>query len=85
MVDWINWAIANSLVWDDSLIRDLTINGGLTIVSTSKAFTPPVMTAVQASAITPAEGMQVHVTTTNGTFTAVGPWSYTNGAWVIMI
>jgi hypothetical protein len=40
------------------------------------------MTATAASAITPADGNLVYVTTTNGTFTSVGFWGYENGVWV---
>lgn len=39
------------------------------------------ITATAASAITPAEGMLVFVSNTNGTFTAIGIWCYENGAW----
>lgn len=39
------------------------------------------ITATAASAITPAEGMFVFVSNTNGTFTSIGPWCYYNGAW----
>ncbi len=39
------------------------------------------ITATAASAITPAEGMLVFVSNTNGTFTSIGLWIYQNGAW----
>ncbi len=39
------------------------------------------ITATAASAITPAEGMIVFTSDTDGTFTAVGFWGYENGAW----
>jgi hypothetical protein len=39
------------------------------------------ITATAASAITPAEGMIVMVSNTNGTFTSIGLWSYQNAAW----
>ena len=39
------------------------------------------MTAVQASAITPADGMVLYVSSTNGTFTVVGFWGYENSVW----
>ncbi len=39
------------------------------------------ITATEASAITPAEGMIVMVSNTNGTFTSIGFWGYRNGAW----
>ncbi len=52
------------------------------IVSTTKGFLPPRMTATQASAISsPAEGLLVYVTDTNGTFTAKGWWGYDGSAW----
>lgn len=39
------------------------------------------ITATAASAITPAEGMILFVSNTNGTFTSIGLWDYENGAW----
>ncbi len=52
------------------------------MVSTTKGFLPPRMTATQASAISsPAEGLLVYVTDTNGTFTAKGWWGYDGAAW----
>lgn len=52
------------------------------ITSTTQGFLPPRMTATQASAITPVNGLMLYVTDTNGTFTAVGFWGYEAGAWV---
>lgn len=40
------------------------------------------ITATAASAITPAEGDIVFVSTTNATFTSIGIWGYQNGAWI---
>jgi len=57
------------VVPNSSAILDLT--------STSKGFLPPRMTATQASAVSsPAEGLMIYVTSTNGTFTSVGWWGY---------
>lgn len=53
----------------------------LELVSTSQAFLIMRMTAAQASAITPADGMGLYATDTNGTFTSVGFWKYESGAW----
>ena len=39
------------------------------------------ITATEASAITPAEGMILMVSSTNGTFVSIGFWGYRNGAW----
>jgi hypothetical protein len=39
------------------------------------------ITATAASAITPAEGMLVFVSDTNGTFVSIGIWCYQNAAW----
>jgi len=39
------------------------------------------ITATNASAMTPANGMIAYVTDTNGTFTSVGWWGYENGSW----
>lgn len=50
--------------------------------STTAGFLPPRMTATQASAISsPAEGLMVYVTDTNGTFTSKGWWGYNGSAW----
>ena len=55
----------------------------LDVNSTTKGFLPPRMTATQASAISsPAEGLLVYVTNTNGTFTAKGWWGYDGANWV---
>jgi hypothetical protein len=52
------------------------------IESTTKGFLPPRMTATQASAISsPAEGLMVYVTNTNGTFTAKGWWGWNGAVW----
>lgn len=40
------------------------------------------ITATAASAITPAEGDIVFVSTTDATFTSIGLWGYQNGAWI---
>lgn len=49
----------------------------LEITSTTKGFLPPRMTATQASAISsPAKGLMIYVTDTNGTFTNAGWWGY---------
>jgi len=50
--------------------------------STTKGFLPPVMTATQGSAISsPAEGLIIYVSNTNGTFTTKGWWGYNGSAW----
>ncbi len=55
----------------------------LQITSTTQGFLPPVMTATQGSAISsPAEGLMIYVTNTNGTFTAKGWWGYDGAAWL---
>jgi len=54
----------------------------LEITSTTKAFRLTPMTAVQASAITPIEGLQLFVSSTDATFTTIGFWGYENGTWV---
>lgn len=53
----------------------------LELSSTTQALLLMRMTATQASAITPADGMIVYVTDTNGTFTSAGFWGYQAGAW----
>jgi hypothetical protein len=55
----------------------------LSVTSTTQGFLPPVMTATQGSAIgTPAEGLIIYVTDTNGTFTAKGWWGWDGAAWL---
>ena len=54
----------------------------LEVSSTSKGFLPPRMTASQASAIaSPAEGLMLYVTDTNGTFTSKGWYGFDGSAW----
>ena len=54
----------------------------LQVDSTTKGFLPPRMTATQASAIvSPAEGLLLYVTNTNGTFTTKGWWGYDGATW----
>lgn len=54
----------------------------LELTSTTKGFLPSRMTATQGSAISsPAEGLIIYVTDTNGTFTAKGWWGYDGAAW----
>ncbi len=40
------------------------------------------VTATEASAITPVDGLMFYVTNTNGTFTAIGFWGRENGVWI---
>ena len=54
----------------------------LDVVSTTQGFLPPRMTATQGSAISsPAEGLLIYVTNTNGTFTSKGWWGWSGAAW----
>mgnify|MGYP000334855647 CR=1 FL=1 len=54
----------------------------LDLTSTTKGFLPPRMTATQASAISsPAQGLLLFVSDTNGTFTSVGWWGYNGSTW----
>jgi len=55
----------------------------LEVQSTTQGFLPPVMTAVQGSAISsPAEGLIIFVTTTDATFTVIGFYGREGSAWV---
>src|SRR5690606_345409 len=50
--------------------------------STTQGWLPPRMTATQGSAIaSPAEGLLIYVTNTNGTFTSKGWWGWSGAAW----
>ncbi len=58
-------------------------SAALSVTSTTQGFLPPVMTATQGSAISsPAEGLIIYVTNTNGTFTAKGWWGWDGAAWL---
>ena len=55
----------------------------LEVRSSTQGFLPPRMAANDASAITsPAEGLMVYVTNTNGTFTSKGWWGFDGASWV---
>lgn len=57
-------------------------SAALEVTSTTQGFLPPRMTATQAGAISsPAEGLIVYVTNTDGTFTAKGWWGWDGAAW----
>lgn len=63
-------------------VSTVAASAQLEITSTTKGFLPPRMTATQASAISsPAEGLLVYVTDTNGTFTSKGWWGYNGTTW----
>ena len=54
----------------------------LDLTSTTKGFLPPRMTATQASAVTsPAEGLILYVTDTNGTFATKGWYGFDGATW----
>lgn len=54
----------------------------LDITSATQAVLLPRLTAGNASAITPVNGMILYATSTDATFTSVGVWAYEAGAWV---
>lgn len=56
----------------------------LQLISTTQGFIPSIMTATQASAITPTKGLILYVSDTNGTFTSAGLWIYTT-LWKLII
>jgi hypothetical protein len=59
-----------------------TGSAAVDVQSTTQGFLPPRMTAAQASAISsPAEGLLVYVTDTNGTFTSKGWWGFEGTTW----
>lgn len=52
---------------------------------TGKTHTSPrikTITAAEASALAPIDGMVYYITSTNGTFSSVGVWTYVSGKWV---
>lgn len=60
---------------------DTVVNAVSFSMHSGGAWQIPVITAAAASAITPANGMVVCVSDTDGTFTSVGFWGYNGGAW----
>lgn len=58
----------------------MTAYNGITLDATQFLKVYPIAAAF-ASALTPAEGMIVFVSSTNGTFTSIGLWDYENSAW----
>ena len=56
-------------------------NALLELASTTQAFIVMRMTAAQASAITPANGMILYTTDTDATFISIGFWVYEAAAW----
>ena len=62
-------------------VTTASANALVELVSTDKAFLIMRMTAVQASAIAPADGMMLYVTSTDATFTAIGFWGRQSGVW----
>ena len=58
----------------------------LEVSSTTSGFLPPRMTATQASAISsPAKGLILYATDTNGTFTSAGLWMYNGTIWKLIL
>jgi len=58
----------------------------LEVSSTKSGFLPPRMTATQASAISsPAKGLILYATDTNGTFTSAGLWMYNGTIWKLIL
>ena len=79
-----NASILNTYLRGGTGVNTTSVNASaqLQVDSTTKGFLPPRMTATQASAIgTPAEGLMVYVTDTNGTFLAKGWYGYDGAAW----
>lgn len=58
-----------------------TSSMALDVQSTTGFFYPPRMSAAQAAALTPDAGAVFFVTTTSGTFTAIGLWYFTGSVW----
>ena len=58
----------------------------LEVSSTTSGFLPPRMTATQASAISsPAKGLILYATDTDGTFTSAGLWMYNGTIWKLIL
>jgi len=60
-------------------------SAALQVTSTTQGFLPPVMTATQGSAISsPAEGLIIYVTNTNGTFLIKGWYGWNGTTWQLL-
>jgi hypothetical protein len=60
-------------------------SAALSVTSTTQGFLPPVMTATQGSAISsPAEGLIIYVTNTNGTFLVKGWYGWNGTTWQLL-
>jgi len=81
----LEYVTGNFVIQSDGLTMGTSAGAAsakLDIQSTTQGFLPPRMTATQGSAISsPAEGLLIYVTDTNGTFTAKGWWGYDGAAW----
>lgn len=61
---------------------DVHPSAAFQVTSTTKGMLPPKLTASEASAIaSPAEGLMLYVTNTNGTFTSKGWWGFNGATW----
>ena len=61
----------------------LAASAALEVNSTTRGILFPRMTSTQASAISsPADGLMIYVTDTNGTFTSIGFWGRENSVWI---
>lgn len=70
------WIFQDSGTFTDIPSARLAVN------STTEGFLPPRMTSTQASAISsPAQGLMLFVTDTNGTFTAIGWYGFNGSSW----
>jgi len=71
----------NAVLQNNTGALAINTSSTLTLSATGAIIIPPI-TATAASALTPAEGMELNVSNTNGTFTSIGKWQYIGGAWV---
>lgn len=83
----LQWWSAGGLLVNNSAstVSSKTASAALEIKSTTGVFMPPVMTGVQATALsTPPDGGIIYVTSTNGVFTSVGLWCMIAGTWTAL-
>lgn len=78
------WNTAGLVISNANVGSAIQNTAVLELISTTKGFLPPKMTATQAEAIVnPAEGLMVYATNGSGsTITTKGWWGYDGSAWV---
>jgi lysophospholipase L1-like esterase len=72
-------SVASGTTSHSTWTEEFSINQGN--VKVNNVFKAGQFTAIEASALTPANGDFIYVTSTDATFTSIGFWGYENGTW----